>query len=82
MLAAVTEKLRLQLIDEGLRQRFHRVGQNRINAKKMISGFNDIIDLDVFAGSEDTVFLIQYLTLITGQTIACHASAAVDHVDL
>ena len=48
----------------------------------MISGFNDIIDLDVFAGSEDTVFLIQYLNLITGQTIAGHASAAVDHVDL
>ena len=66
MLAAVTEKLCLQLIDEGLGQRFHCVGQDRINAEKMISGFNDIIDLDIFAGSEDSVFLIQYFNLITG----------------
>ena len=82
MLAAVTEKLCLQLIDEGLRQRFHRIGQDRINAKKMISGFNDIIDLDVFAGGENSISLVQHLDLIAGQTIDCHASAAVDHVDL
>ena len=48
----------------------------------MISGFNDIIDLDVFAGSEDTIFFIHHLGLIAGQKIAWHASAAVDHVDL
>ena len=48
----------------------------------MISGLDDIIDLDVFAGSKYPVLFIQYLNLITGQAIACHASTAVDHVDL
>ena len=82
MLATVTEKLCLQLIDEGLCQRLHCVGPDRINAEKMISGFNDIIDLDIFAGSKDPVFLIQHLDLIAGQVITGHTPAAIDHVDL
>lgn len=69
VLAAVTEKLCLQPIDEGLCQRLHCVGQDRINAEKMVSGFYDIIDLDVFAGGEDAIFLIQDLDLIAGQAI-------------
>lgn len=56
--------------------------QDCINAKEVVSGLDDVIDFNVFTGSEDPIFLIQHLDMIAGQTIACHASAAVDHVDL
>ena len=82
MFTTVTEKLYLQLIDESLCQRLHCVGQDRVNAEKMISGLNDIIDFNVFASCEDSVFLIQYSHLIAGQTIACHTPATIDHVNL
>ena len=42
------------------------IGQDRINTEEMISGLDDIIDFDVFAGGEDPIFLIQHIDLIAG----------------
>ena len=82
MLAAVTEKLYLQMIDEGLGQRLHRVGQDRINTEEVISCFDDIIDLDCFAAGDDAVGFVQQLDLVASQPVTGHTPIAVDHVDL
>ena len=82
MLAVVAEQLCLKLIDERLGQRLHSVGQDRVHAEEMITRFHDIIDLDGFAVGEDLILLVKHLDLIAGKTVACHATVAVDHVDL
>ena len=82
MAAALTEQGELQLLNESLCQRLHGIGENHIHAEKVVASLDDIVDFDGLFVSEDTVGLIQYLDLITGQPVAGHAPVAVDHVDL
>ena len=80
--AALAEQGGLQLLDESLRQRFHGVGENHINAEEMIVGLDDVVDLDGLFVGENPVGLIQHFNLITGQSVAGHAAIAVNHIDL
>ena len=80
--AVVSEQLHLDLMNECLVQWLHRIAQNHIDSKEVISCFDDIIDLDCFAAGDDAVGFVQQLDLVACQSIAGHATVTVDHVDL
>ena len=80
--AVVAEQLHLDLMNECLVQWLHRIAQNHIDSKEVISSFDDIIDLDCFAAGDDAVGFVQQLDLVASQSVAGHTPIAVDHVDL
>ena len=80
--AAVADQLHLDLVNECLVQWLHGVAQNHIDGQKMISCFDDIIDLDCFAAGDDAVGFVQQLDLVARQPVAGHAAVTIDHVDL
>ena len=82
MAAVVAEQLHLDLMNECLVQWLHRIAQNHIDSKEVISCFDDIIDLDCFAAGDDAVGFIQHFDLVASQSVAGHTPIAVDHVDL
>lgn len=82
MAAALAEEGGLQLLDESLSQRLHGVGENHIHTEEVIPCFDNVVDLDGFFVGEDPVGLVQNLDLIPCESVAGHASVAVDHIDL
>ena len=80
--AVVAEQLHLNLMNECLVKRLHRIAQNHIDSKEVISCFDDIIDLDCFAAGDDAVGFVQQLDLVASQPVAGHSTITVDHVDL
>ena len=51
--AIVAEQLHLNLMNECLVQWLHRIAQNHIDSKEVVSCFDDIIDLDCFAAGDN-----------------------------
>ena len=82
MAAVVAEQLHLDLMNECLVQWLHRIAQNHIDSKEVISCFDDIIDLDCFAAGDDAVGFVQQLDLVASQPVTGHSTVTVDHVDL
>ena len=80
--AVVAEQLHLNLMNECLVQWLHRIAQNHIDSKEVISCFDDIIDLDCFAAGDDAVGFVQQLDLVASRPITGHSTVTVDHVDL
>ena len=80
--AVVAEQLHLNLMNECLVQWLHRIAQNHIDSKEVISCFDDIIDLDCFAAGDNAVGFIQHFDLVARQPVAGHAAVTIDHVDL
>ena len=80
--AVVAEQLHLDLMNECLVQWLHRIAQNHIDSKEVISCFDDIIDLDCFAAGDDAVGFVQQLDLVASQPVTGHSTVTVDHVDL
>ena len=82
MAAIVAEQLHLNLMNECLVQWLHRIAQNHIDSKEVISCFDDIIDLDCFAAGDDAVGFVQQLDLVASQPVTGHSTVTVDHVAL
>lgn len=82
MAAVVAEQLHLDLVNECLVQWLHCIAQNHIDGQKMISCFDDIIDLDCFAAGDDAVGFVQQLDLVARQPVAGHSTVTVDRVNL
>ena len=80
--AVVAEQLHLNLMNECLVQWLHRIAQNHIDSKEVVSCFDDIIDLDCFAAGDDAVGFVQQLDLVASQPVTGHSTVTVDHVDL
>lgn len=80
--AVVAEQLHLNLMNECLVQWLHRIAQNHIDSKEVISCFDDIIDLDCFAAGDDAVGFVQQFDLVASQPVTGHSTVTVDHVDL
>lgn len=80
--AIVAEQLHLNLMNECLVKRPHRIAQNHIDSKEVISCFDDIIDLDCFAAGDDAVGFVQQLDLVASQPVTGHSTVTVDHVAL
>ena len=75
--AVIAEQLHLDLVNECLVQWFHRIAQNHIDSKEVISCFDDIIDLDCFAAGDNAVGFIQHFDLVASQSVAGHTPIAV-----
>ena len=80
--AVVAVQLHLDLVNECLVQWLHCVAQNHIDGQKMISCFNDIVDLDGLCTCDNPVGFVQQLDLVARQPVAGHAAVTIDHVDL
>lgn len=80
--AIVADQLHLNLMNECLVQWLHRIAQNHIDSKEVVSCFDDIIDLDCFATGDDSVGFVQQLDLVASQPVAGHSTVTIDHVDL